>query len=1495
MKNKVLLLFVLLLTLFALSSVVFAEKEKVVLLAIDFCDQDYSSCNAEPTETDINSADYNVQLCNKWYYHDGIEYLDRDGSVIMGNNYSQLLDLNGGWGVCATTGDYRQAPHPDSCHCGSGKCKDTTYRNQQLSGCLFNEEVPSVKLQEGDRLIFVSEPDQGRDEEMKVMRGESEHTFNNNNNNVYSVTSATSLKPVCVAPFTCLILEKKVETTVDNDEDGYSPSDDCDDNDAKINPDADEVCDGVDNDCDGGVDEGGVCDADSNEDVCEDLGGDWNGNVEDNSCCGNGVGDCSYTFDEEYLCAKTDGEWKWHFDSDEKGEIVDLDCDLFQVQALSDGSKWIQCPNADFVEKKVNFCEENNCHVFWVLESYNSSFYNKGSYDEVNISLEEDVNHWRSVAWGYFYADDLNEKNVIPLKKHEQGWDHFEESGWPYHWIKSNNDKYRLRLDTGYYSGQDTKFELCFNDNNGACENETVVDLSSNGKNIKGFVRRKSGFRDYPRFSGFTSGISDSFSVTPKSVTNNDGETHQYLCYAEGWSEITDKQVEPISFKWRINYTGVRAKDSKKWLLTTGPRARPTSIDLPNVIDDAGLNTYYEASFLAYSEEEVSKQINVSSFGNDTNVIYTTRGSWGGSAVWGPDYVKETDYSTMIERFEFDSGWTGGYIGGWNLYDDKVLLNYSGDQIFNGEIIPFSYSDCGVLSEARGQVHLDYVTENLNRLTEWQSAELYPGQELLLEDLLFDLESCLDKGVTYDFETNDSRVEVFVRDNQVVAEFVGSVEVGSSNFSIAECSAQSEDSFSSGGGEQRSLGEIVYFNNKKYFCSVSDEWDTGDLPEQECTAQLGNDRFVSGLCCGDDWLFDTYPLSFDGYSSGQCCVAGELVSAGRVGVHNFSWAVYAFQQGKAETYLGLVPDSVDLHLISFNEGPFETSPPATTYLYKIRIYVPELESGGTTRVFALEHPGREVEVFLDNGEVITTNDNYQLVFSSIGWHNLTIKLVGGVGQSVLKLHNPNNKGNSLSNILGPDIYFVADSPNDYGGLLCSQGGLHLCNGNGENNPQAVTADFNYFFNAEKSLTGHDFCDVLRISSSSDGSTGFYCSPQREWLIGAGFNTTVYSPGGSLGCCPPGWCWNGTGCVESFGPDDIFVYDGTNYSCVGGDWVSVGAKLDWFDDELGFCNASQCFVSATAAGDENLGVDDDFCLDSGGFVGDHLCEGGVWTSRTLQIAQTLLSLPNDDYVLFCDSPFNSLNEVDYLGTISVDTSHLSEVLFGDVFGPGFVNNFCVLKYVDNGQEEVVFGAGLNQSINTSVSGFHPLQYFGHSLGLPTRLLGGQLCSNVISTNNDKFSKCNGQNVFYNPVLMSFIYQPSSKSLNSGNSLFETLISSFCSLFDFCSNNKIDLVQAGNSIGFDSDFRSLNTLNRLYQAQKGGKKVVAVLEQLSSGLSFRLLVAEYGGFDFDKDKFCALLEDKGLSCQVDNNNIFVAELSSSNVDDVWKELTAQLRLQ
>ena len=85
--------------------------------------------------------------------------------------------------------------------------------------------------------------------------------------------------PVFLLSFACrndqkTVIEPSNEGVVfqDADGDGYESSEDCDETDPSINPGVPELCDGIDNNCDGTVDEGVLC--------------------EDNLACTEGVCSC---------------------------------------------------------------------------------------------------------------------------------------------------------------------------------------------------------------------------------------------------------------------------------------------------------------------------------------------------------------------------------------------------------------------------------------------------------------------------------------------------------------------------------------------------------------------------------------------------------------------------------------------------------------------------------------------------------------------------------------------------------------------------------------------------------------------------------------------------------------------------------------------------------------------------------------------------------------------------------------------------------------------------------------------------------------------------------------------------------------------------------------------------------------------------------------------------------------------------------------------------
>ena len=129
----------------------------------------------------------------------------------------------------------------------------------------------------------------------------------------------------------------------DGDGDGYPADVDCDDTDPDVNPDATEVCDGVDNDCSGRIDEGFDADADgvttcgpdgvegNADDDCDDDAPGIHPGAEE--LCDGADNDCNETVDDGDFDADEDGS-----DTCTGGDCDDDDATVFPgAEELCDG------------------------------------------------------------------------------------------------------------------------------------------------------------------------------------------------------------------------------------------------------------------------------------------------------------------------------------------------------------------------------------------------------------------------------------------------------------------------------------------------------------------------------------------------------------------------------------------------------------------------------------------------------------------------------------------------------------------------------------------------------------------------------------------------------------------------------------------------------------------------------------------------------------------------------------------------------------------------------------------------------------------------------------------------------------------------------------------------------------------------------------------------------------------------------------------------------
>jgi hypothetical protein len=145
------------------------------------------------------------------------------------------------------------------------------------------------------------------------------------------------------------------DADADSDADGYADDEDCDDGDGAIHPGADEVCDGIDNDCDRAVDDAPV----DGLTVYADADGDGFGDAAaSGSACTLEDGQTDVSGDCD------DGDPAVHPGAEESdcADPTDYNCDGQTGYADEDADGWAACTECDDADAARNPGATETCN-----------------------------------------------------------------------------------------------------------------------------------------------------------------------------------------------------------------------------------------------------------------------------------------------------------------------------------------------------------------------------------------------------------------------------------------------------------------------------------------------------------------------------------------------------------------------------------------------------------------------------------------------------------------------------------------------------------------------------------------------------------------------------------------------------------------------------------------------------------------------------------------------------------------------------------------------------------------------------------------------------------------------------------------------------------------------------------------------------------------------------------------------------------------------------
>ena len=383
---------------------------------------------------------------------------------------------------------------------------------------------------------------------------------------------------------------------------------------------------------------------------------------------------------------------------------------------------------------------------------------------------------------------------------------------------------------------------------------------------------------------------------------------------------------------------------------------------------------------------------------------------------------------------------------------------------------------------------------------------------------------------------------------------------------------------------------------------------------------------------------------------------------------------------------------------------------------------------------------------------------------------------------------------------------------------------------------------------------------------------------------------------SSGCCPHNFCWNGNFCVADQKDDPrgtlhFLTGDLKGYRCFEGEWV--GATQRFSPGGIpGFCpDDSMCFYNPSGTFSEDGSVSaNPQCINDGEYRGQRYCNKGIFESRTKKLFEQMQAeFGSPRFTLNCGPPENVLNVIGNVEGRQIQQyirgspTHNCQVIAGT---NNCMNNFCVLS----SSQGIAFGTTLNQALDAVNLSAQEL------FAIPSI----SSCKEEGDLTFCSRSDLDATRWYFDSSLQTLINSGFSKTLNPLQRIFDTLKQFF---FGGSSTPLLTLRYSELASAMNLEqFIDIGANDVFYYAQDGNNKVIAVNGNLQSLTSITLDGRPSSTFSYVGIKYqgysglCDYLKDSTnyrVECHTEGSDTYVFILSTGAIP-IWDDLTGKLRI-